>query len=145
MTEQQTVPSRVPNGSGIQMSGRRVTSILALAAAVILIVISVPLMFTTMRTEGGNCGTVWASSDTWTFKSTYDGPDGYFGGRRSPEASARAAIDDLFADMSRGSDVFDACESLHSDRRTLLFVLGGMTLVFLGVGTGLWVADRRRS
>ncbi|NKR65315.1 hypothetical protein GS491_26445 [Rhodococcus hoagii] len=65
-------------------------------------------MFTTMRTEGVNCGTIWAASDTWTFKSTYDGPDGYFRNSRSPEASVRAAVDDLWADMERGSDVVDA-------------------------------------
>ncbi|MGO4205366.1 hypothetical protein AB4Z09_27240 [Rhodococcus sp. TAF43] len=120
-------------------------SILTLAAAVLLVLISVPLMFTTMRTEGGNCGTVWAASDTWTFKSTYDGPEGYFRSSRSPEASVRAAVNDLWADMQRGSDVYDACESLHEDRRTLLFVLSGMTVVFLGVGGGLWMVDRRRS
>ncbi|WP_458683183.1 hypothetical protein [Prescottella equi] len=142
MTEQYE-PSQQPASLGTRVSGRRVGSLLALAAAVLLIVVSVPLMFTTMRTEGGNCGTVWAASDTWTFKSTYDGPDGYFSSGRSPKAATQAAVDDMVANWQRGADVYEACEKLHEDRRTLLFVLGGMSAVFLGAGVGLWMVDRR--
>ncbi|WP_137725902.1 hypothetical protein [Prescottella subtropica] len=117
---------------------------MAVSTAAVVIMCAVPLVFQTMRTAGGNCGTVWASSETWTFTSTYDGPSGYFGGGRSPESSKRAAISGWWANMERGADVFEACEDLHHDRRILLLTMGAMATILLGVGIAAWRADRRR-
>lgn len=98
-----------------------------------------------MRTETANCGTVWATSETWTYTSTYDGPEGYFNSYSSPKASVGAAVDDLMADLARGADAYEVCETKHRNREILLYTLGGAAIALLAVGTYRLLADRRRA
>lgn len=96
----------------------------------------IPLMTTTTRVNNGNCGTIFASSDSWTYKSDYDGPEGYFTSSRSPESSVSAAVDDLFADLNLGAEVFDVCQDAHDDRSVLIYTLGGTILALVLVTFG---------
>lgn len=125
-------------------SKKKGLSFFAALAAVALLIVMIPLMTTTMRVDNGNCGTIFASSDSWTYKSSYDGPEGYFTSSRSPEASVSAAVDDLFADLNLGSEVFDACQDAHDDRSVLIYTLGGTVLALVLVSLGSWIAGRRK-
>ena len=117
-------------------------SFFAALAAVALLIVMIPLMTTTMRVNNGNCGTIFASSESWTYKSSYDGPEGYFTSSRSPESSVSAAVDDLFADLNLGSEVFDACQDAHDDRSVLIYTLGGTVLALILVSFGSWITGR---
>ncbi|NMN95101.1 hypothetical protein [Antrihabitans stalactiti] len=139
MSEQQPAQRTIV----VSVPGRRVWAMLAAVAALVLVIITIPLMATTMRDEFGDCGTVWASSDTWTYKSTYDGPAGYFNGYRSPEASAEAALNAMMADANVGAAAYEHCQVMHHDRKVLLSVLGGTALALLLVGGALWWTGRR--
>lgn len=114
-------------------------------AAVALLIVMIPLMTATMRVDNGNCGTIFASSDSWTYKTSYDGPEGYFSSSRTPESSVSAAVDDLFADLNLGSEVFDGCQDAHDDRSVLIYTLGGTVLALVLVSFGSWIAGRRKT
>lgn len=96
-----------------------------------------------MRAPGANCGTVFASSDSWTYTSSFDPSDSsYYDGATSSadiEAGASAAVSDFMADLNVGAAAYGYCEGRHSDRRTLLitlgsiaFALGALTVVAVG-------------
>ncbi|MBY4128040.1 DUF2510 domain-containing protein [Rhodococcus fascians] len=125
-------------------SKKKGLSFFAGLAALVLLIVMIPLMATTMRVDSGNCGTIFASSDSWIYKSSYDGPEGYFSSSRSPESSVSAAVDDLFADLNLGSEVFDACQDAHDDRSVLIYTLGGTVLALVLVSFGSWIAGRRK-
>lgn len=147
MDPQQPRPPLVPTPG---MSGLRLGAILAFAGAVLLIIVMVPFMSTTLRTgSDGNCGTVWASSDTWTYDSSYAGADSYFSDRpltqSGIEADTQAAVNGMLADLKHGATVYDACTVLHEDRETLLWSLGGSALVLAAAGVGFLLTERYRS
>lgn len=130
------------------MSTNRLVTILASVGVVVVVFVCLPLMSTTMRAPGVNCGTVFASSDSWTYKSSFDaGNSSYYAGARTNsdlEAGALAAVEDLMADLDRGSSAYSFCESRHSDRRALLISFGVAGLVFLGVAVWCEYQERRR-
>ncbi|OUC77291.1 hypothetical protein [Gordonia lacunae] len=129
------------------LSANRLISILAAAGAVILLIVCIPLMASTMRGPGANCGTVFASSDTWTYSSSYEsGDSSYYDGARTEadfRAGAQAAVDDLFADISVGAAAYEYCQNQHSDRRILLISLGSVSFVLLVVSGVVWWMGRR--
>lgn len=94
-----------------------------------------------MRIEKGNCGTIFAREDTWTYKSSSRDPGDYYNSYTSPELSARLSVDDMVADLNRGrggvrgvpgqaSESADCAvhvgrdEHCPADRRRLLVVFG---------------------
>lgn len=134
----------------MNITSRRLISILAVAGAVVLLIVCIPLATQTMRAPGVDCGTVFSSSDTWTYSSNFDASDtsSYYDGARTDEdlqAGAEAAISDMFADMNRGSAAYDYCMDRHSDRRILLISLGCAALVLAAIGAGILSRDRRSS
>lgn len=142
------VPSRHSSvRSSVFSIHRVVTGISAILAAVLLIV-CIPLMTQTMRTDGINCGTVFASSDSWTYASTTNEPSSYYRGATSQadlKAGAKAAVNDLMSDLSRGAAAYEYCEIKHSDRRMLLISLGSVTVLLLAVAGGSWWLGRRQT
>ena len=128
----------------VRNSTRNLASTITAVLAIILVFLSLPLMYTTMGTEASNCGTIWASEDTWKYSSTYDGPEGYFNSRTSPKASVAAAVDDLMADWSRGASAFEDCKNKHHDRMTILLILGGTAFILVAFSIGLRIRRTAR-
>lgn len=125
----------------MKLTAGRIVTLLAGVGAVVLLIVCIPLMTSTMRAPGANCGTVFASSDSWTYTSSFDPSDNYDGAISSAdiEAGASAAVSDFMADLNVGAAVYRYCEGRHSDRRTLLitlgsiaFALGALTVVAVG-------------
>ncbi len=127
-------------------STNRLVVAVALIGAVIVVVVCVPLMSQTLRGPSADCGTIFASSDSWTYESSSRDPSSYFDGAMSQselEAGASAGVADIFADIDRGASAYDFCEQAHSDRRTLLLSLGGASVVLIVVSVAAWWAGRR--
>ena len=127
-------------------STNRLVLAIALVGAAVLIVVCVPLMTQTLRGPGADCGTIFASSDSWTYESTKRDPSSYFDGATSQaelEAGASAGVADIFADLDRGASAYDFCEQAHSDRRTLLLSLGGAAAVLVVAAVSAWIVGRR--
>lgn len=125
----------------------RIVTVASAIVATLLLIVCIPLMTQTMREDGVNCGTVFASSETWTYASTKNDPSSYYQGatsRSDLEAGTRAAVSDLMADLSRGASAYEYCEIRHSDRRTLLISLGSLVAVLSAVAVGSWWLGRRR-
>lgn len=130
------------------LSIHRIVTVVSTILAAILLIACIPLMTQTLRDDGVNCGTVFASSETWTYSSTKSDPSSYYRGATSKsdlEAGTRAAVNDLMADLSRGASAYDYCEMRHSDRRTLLISLGSLMVVLAAVAGGSWWLEQRRN
>ncbi|WP_232717387.1 hypothetical protein [Gordonia metallireducens] len=134
----------------MQLTTSRLITILAAAGAVVMLIVCVPLMVSTMRAPGADCGTVFSSSDSWTYSSSFDSSDtsSYYEGARSQadiRAGAEAAIGDWYADMSRGAAAYEYCEDRHSDRRILLISLGSVAVALAAAAGAVWWVGRSRA
>ncbi|MCR8899502.1 hypothetical protein NWF34_21425 [Gordonia sp. GONU] len=126
------------------LTASSLVSILAAAGAVILLIVCIPLMTSTMRGPGANCGTIFASSHTWTYSSSYDPDSSYY--RVTPSdvrEKTEANVEDWLADLDRGAAAYRFCETQHSDRRILLISLGSVAVVLLVVSGVVWRISRR--
>ncbi|TYQ02019.1 UNVERIFIED_ORG: hypothetical protein L601_000800000330 [Gordonia westfalica J30] len=134
----------------MHLTTSRLVTILAAAGAVVVLIVCVPLMMSTMRAPGADCGTIFSSSESWTYSSSFDSSDtsSYYEGARSQadiRAGAEAAISDWYADMSRGAAAYEYCEDRHSDRRILLISLGSVAVALAAAAGAVWWVGRSRA
>lgn len=123
---------------------RRILAIAAFIAAAVLVIAAIPFMVMTMRTPAADCGTVFSSPDSWTYKSRRSDPSTFFNGTTNLDRSTELAVADLMDDLDRGSAAASACGDLHHDRKVLLFTLGGMAATLLIAAIALIFYGRRR-
>lgn len=132
-----------------QLTMTRLVGLVAAALAVLVVIVCVPLATSTMRAPGVDSGTIFASSSSWTYSSSFDANDtsSYYDGASSEadiRAGAEASIHDWLADVDRGAAAFDYCDERHSDRRVMLISLGVAAVVLAGVTAIMWWRDRSR-
>lgn len=116
------------NYVAIPVPGPKVAAIICAAIAALLLLTLIPLAATTMKVPNGNCGTIFASSETWKYDSFADAANESAKRRvRSPrdlDNFADALIDNMMADLALGSAVGDQCKEKHGTRLIWISVVG---------------------
>ncbi|MGW5385792.1 hypothetical protein [Nocardia sp. NPDC003963] len=128
---------------------RNAPIILALIAFIVIVTAS-PLLFTTMNVEGpayeGNCGTIFASGDSWTYSSPYAARpelDKAAIWKGDTTSAVTSALDEMQANWQSGIDAGEACEKAHAGRRIVLIAVGVCVVAVIGTASWLGVRARR--
>lgn len=142
-----------PTYLAIPIPRGKTLAIICAVVAVLLAVWAVPLLALPMKVPGGDCGTIFASSKTWKYNSSFDaGTD--LQARLSDEGPGAAlsssamhdavenSLDDMMADLSFGSAVYDHCKQRHTTRLIWIIALAVLTALAAGASVTLFVRNR---
>lgn len=123
------------NYLAIPLPGHKGIAIIFTAIAATFLVILISLAAMPMKVTNGDCGTVFASSDTWTYDSNIKAANDF--ARKSVRSSAdldRFAsnlVDNMMSDLAFGSAVHDQCKERHETRLTWIVVVGITAAIFV--------------
>lgn len=139
MTEPRYLAIRIPRGKTL--------AIICAAIAALLVLGLIPFLTTTMTVPGGNCGTIFASSETWTYNSFSDAASTAAGRNvRSPadlDNYADDLVDIMMSDLNFGSAVYDHCKQRHSTRLIWIITFVVPIVLIGGASVFLFIKDWR--
>ena len=116
------------NYVAVPIPGPKAAATIFAAISALLLLTIIPLAATTMRVPHGNCGTIFASSETWKYNSFADDAKDYATQRFRSSGDLSGLADDLvegmLADVNLGSAVYDMCKEKHKTRLIWISIVG---------------------
>jgi hypothetical protein len=138
-----------PNYLAIPIPRPKSLAIVCALIAALLLIAMIPLVASPMKVPGGDCGTIFASSDTWKYNSFGDAASDEAGRSvRSPadlDNYADDLVDIMMSDLAFGSAVYDQCKERHTTRLIWIAVVGVPAIVIGSTSVFLFVRNRRNA
>lgn len=132
----------------IRLPQPKTMALISVAICAAFAIILIALAATPMKFNGGNCGTIFASSDTWKYDSNLDAANDFAREFvRSPsdlDDFASSLVDNMMSDLAYGSAVYDECERRHESRLIWISVVGVGAVLF-GIAAIYLFRQHRRS
>jgi hypothetical protein len=138
-TSEQPVPEGVPRPGRVSFRA----ALAALLAAIAIVLATIPVQLSGIRTDHYDCGTVWTWSGDWRFKSEYADQQSLMQDYGAAEGT-KLATDSFTNNLQAGKDLFAYCGAKHHDREVLLSAMAGAGVAMLAVSVVLRLRSRRQ-
>lgn len=142
MSERKYVALRVPASNTLAWVFAAVTALLLVAM--------IPLLAIPMKVPGGDCGTIFASSNTWKYDSHFDAATDLRARAQGStsesdlDSALHGSVDAMMADLAMGRDVYAACKDEHQSRLIWIITVA-VPLVLLGAASAFLVIRSKRN
>ncbi|TXH16963.1 MAG: hypothetical protein E6R06_29780 [Mycobacterium sp.] len=135
-----------PNHIAIRIPQPKTGALTCAIAFTLLLMVLAALAAVPMHVPNGNCGTIFASSDTWKYNSHVDAANAIarksVHSRADLDNFASTLVDNMMNDLASGSAVYDQCKERHATRLIWISLVGA-TAALLAVGA-LYFGRRHR-